>query len=762
MSAVDAVVAASRRISLTFYQREKDTAPHNAGHVDWSFLLRLLTMRDVRPQKSGRAYAPHRLVADGTRRSDDVLVVSMFVADFDGGAELDDVRPLLDGMAWAAYSTHNHNPDAGLVKWRLVLPLSEDVPASDWPRTWAAFNSLLGGEADRACRDAARLYYLPSCPAETKNAAFFESGEGEFWNANEVVKHYGAKQAVVDNSALRALPAPAPMPETTENIERVKSMLAVVSADCDRETWRNAVWAVLATGWGCAEELARAWSMSAPELFDDGEFNKVARSFDPAGGIGFGTLVHLARQAGWTEPDGAEAERFTGSGGDVANGRLFAKRWRGKLLFVHETDEVLTFDEAAGWVQAAPGEADRAAKVVLAKLRDAAAEQWRTAPDDTKTKRLMAHVERTSKANNLRAMVEMAKSEEGMTCRTVDFDADPMLLGVRNGVVDLRSGELQTVAPELLVSKRCAVSFEPDAECPRFLQFLEDVQPDAELRGFIQRWAGYCLTGSVAEQKFAFLYGLGSNGKSVFVELLAWLLGDYSRKIPTELLMHHQRSPQGPSPDIVALKGLRLAYANETEEGRRLAEARVKDLTGGDTLTGRVPYGKADVTFFPTHKLVVVGNHRPEITDHSFGMWRRVALVPFDVTIPAERQDRHLLAKLKAEGAGILNWALDGLQAWARDGLSIPAAVEAATAAYRDEQDVLGEWMADHCKTGAGCTEQKVNLYAAYRSWAENNGHRPMAQGRLTRRLNERGFRLQPDRRTVAGLTLNERGRRHA
>jgi putative DNA primase/helicase len=389
--------------------------------------------------------------------------------------------------------------------------------------------------------------------------------------------------------------------------------------------------------------------MTAADKYSEDEFDKAWNSFKPDGGIGFGTLVRAAKLNGWV--DTQAEERFTGSGGDVANGRFFATVWRNKLLFIHETGELLTFDRSQGWVSAPPGEADRAAKDVLAQLRGKAAERYKTAQEEPKTKRLMAHVERTSKAANLRAMIEMARSEPGMTVSLNEFDADPMHLGVANGVIDLRTGALLPVSPDLLVSKRCNVAYDPAADCPLFMAFLERDREE----GFHppSRCVGYFVTGSVQEQKFVFLYGSGANGKSVLVELVAWLLGDYARKIATEMLMHHQRSPQGPSPDIVALKGCRFVFANETEEGRRLAESRVKDMTGGDTLTGRVPYGKADITFRPTHKLAIVGNHRPEITDNSFGMWRRVALVPFDVTIPEEERNPMLLESLKVEGAGI-------------------------------------------------------------------------------------------------------------
>lgn len=545
-------------------------------------------------------------------------------------------------------------------------------------------------------------------------------------------------------------------PETVENIARVKAMLEAIPADCGRDEWRQIVWAILSTGWTCAEEIARNWSLSVPDKFSETDFSNLVRDYKPTGGIGFGTLVHHARQHGWVEQD--TVEHFTGYGADVANGKLYAEMHRGKLLFVHETNEVLRFDETRGYLAASPNEEDRAAKVVLAKLREKAADAFKQAADDPKTKRLIAHAERTSKLPSLRAMIEMAKSEPGMTVSIKEFDADPFLLGVANGVLDLRSQKLLPVSPELLVSKRCNVAYDLGAAYPLFQRFLSEVQPDPDMQAFLQRWTGYCLTGSAVEQKFTFLHGGGANGKSVFVELLAWLLGDYARKVATEMLMQHQRSPQGPSPDIVALKGARMVYANETEEGRRLAEARVKDMTGGDTLTGRVPYGKADIIFSPTHKLVVVGNHRPEITDQSMGMWRRVALVPFDVTIPDAQRDARLLEKLKAEGPGILNWALEGLRQWQSGGLALPRKIEAATAAYRDEQDIIGEWLNAHCNTGAGHAAKKDAVYCAYRNWALHNGHNPLAQGRLTRRLSERGYKPLPDKRTLGGLSLNDEG----
>ena len=167
-----------------------------------------------------------------------------------------------------------------------------------------------------------------------------------------------------------------------------------------------------------------------------------------------------------------------------------------------------------------------------------------------------------------------------------------------------------------------------------------------------------------------------------------------------------------------------------------------------------MPYAKAAVTFLPTHKLVIVGNHKPDISDVSHGMWRRVLLVGFDQIIPESGRDKDLFDKLKGEGAGLLNWALEGLRQWRDQGLSVPDSVKRATADYRDEQDVLGEWIADNCITGSDCSVGKHELYADYTMWAQANGHGQLSQSKLTRRLNDRGFKLQPDKRTVGGLRL--------
>ncbi|MEI7456687.1 MAG: phage/plasmid primase, P4 family [Nitrosomonadales bacterium] len=697
------------------------------------------------------------------RGANNVMVVRVYFGDTDGAP----LKPILEAASAGGirpFCIIESSPKKYHVYWRADCPLYDFKPVQK--ALAARFDT------DPSVNDLPRVmrlagfYHRKHEPVMVRIIKAIDDAPA--YTPKQIIAGLGlelpqakpAVQAINDDlSGGMKTQYPPPL-ETPEEIAWVRSMLGAIPCGekGNRVRWREVIWAVASTRWSCAQELAREWSMSGGDLFSENVFISDWNSYKSDGGIGFGTLVHHAKQNGWVDPAPQTEERFTGSGGDVANGRIFASMFRNKLLFIHETDEVLAFDTLQGWASAQPGEADRAAKVVLDRLRDKAAEAYKTAPDDPKTKRLMSHVERTSRAGNLRAMPEMAKSEEGMTRRLSEFDNNPMMLGVANGVLDLRTAALLPVSPTLLVSKRCGVAYDAGAECPLFMRFFEVVQPEADMRQFIQKLAGYILTGGVGEQKLFFFYGAGANGKSVLIELLAWLLGEYAGKIATEMLMHQQRNSAGPSPDIVSLKGRRLVYANETEEGRRLAEARVKDFTGGDGLVGRVPYGKADINFQPTHKLIMLGNHRPEITDMSNGMWRRIALVPFDVTIPEADRDPHLLEKLKAEGSGILNWMLAGLRQYQRHGLKPPAKITGATAAYKNEMDIVGEWIDEQCDTGAGAAECKSKVYRAYHHWAESNGHRPMAQGKLTRRLGDRGYKQQSDKRTIGGLSLNAAG----
>jgi len=490
------------------------------------------------------------------------------------------------------------------------------------------------------------------------------------------------------------------------------------------------------------------------EKFHLNEFETLWSSIKDDGGISAGTLFHHARENGWTDPRLMDVYDTK----DIRNAKLFAEANRGALLFIIETGDVLSFGEA-GWVKSSELVSVSGAKAVIKDMRIEASELFKQSHDNPKAIELNKHADYSSTAQRIQAMIELAKSEDGMSARLSAFDSDSNLLGLLNGVLNLKQRSLMPVNPSLLVSMRANVHFDPQAKCTLWKNFISEIQPDPEMQALMQQLSGIFLCGDSNLQKIIFLYGHGANGKSTFIEVLAWLLGDYTRRIATEMLMHHQRNPQGPSPDIVGLKGRRLVYCNEIEEGRHLAEARVKELTGGDTLSGRTPYAKEEVSFQPTHSLVMVGNHQPEIHDMSHGMWRRMLMVRFDQIIPDAKRDADLVNKLKAEASGILNWALDGYQSYKKSGLLIPSAVTKAIDVYKDEQDLIGEWINDHCVLNASAKTSKHDCYKAYQYWAKQRGQYPLAQGRFTTRLRDRGYSQDAGKRNLTGLELNQQGR---
>ena len=434
---------------------------------------------------------------------------------------------------------------------------------------------------------------------------------------------------------------------------------------------------------------------------------------------------------------------------DIRNGERFAAQFFGQLRFVRDTGDVLKFDLGRGWVRGNSDLPMQAAKAVVAKMTDACADAMRQGKD---AKMMLADVKRSSSRRAIEDMIKLARSEPGMSVSLSELDNDPYLLGVQNGVIDLQKGSLLPCDPNTMVTKYCNVRFEAGAKCPRFRAFLEQVIPDKAQRDFLVGMLGYFLTGLSREQLWFFFHGIGSNGKTVIISLLENLLGDYAAKIPTEMLMQQYRSSAGAAPDLLRLQGKRLVFCNETKEGQRLDDARVKDLTGGDTITGRPLYSNNNISFRPTHKLVVVGNYHPTVSDDSHGFWRRVVLYPFSVCIPEEQQDKGLLDKLILEGPGILNYLLEALKIYFANGLEIPKTLSKATQEYRTEQDMVQQFLDDKCVTAPDKTITKQALYSKYTLWCSLNGFHALSSNRFSRKLSAKRFKVSGDKRTWVGV----------
>ena len=297
-------------------------------------------------------------------------------------------------------------------------------------------------------------------------------------------------------------------------------------------------------------------------------------------------------------------------------------------------------------------------------------------------------------AKRVAAVVMLAQSDRVHAATVDQWDADPWLLNTPDYVIDLRTGVQRTHSPEDYITRLAAVS--PGGECRTWHAFLDRVTAgDKELQSFLQRVAGYSLTGITTEHALFFLYGKGANGKSVFVNTIAGILADYHKTAPIETFTasHGDRHPT----DLARLRGARAVTATETEEGRRWAESRIKALTGGDRISAR--FMRQDFfEYMPQFKLIIAGNHKPGLRSVDEAIRRRFNLVPFTVTIPPDERDPKLTEKLKAEWPGILQWMVAGCLEWQRIGLAPPKVVTEATAAYLEAEDAVLAWTEECCE----------------------------------------------------------------
>lgn len=323
---------------------------------------------------------------------------------------------------------------------------------------------------------------------------------------------------------------------------------------------------------------------------------------------------------------------------------------------------------------------------------------------------------RIASAQKVAAVERLARSDRRHAREATVFDADPWLLNTPNGVVDLRTGRVREHRRADLFTK--VTGTVPSGDCPRWSRFLNEVsQGDLELVRYVQRWAGYILTGETSEHSFLFVYGPGGNGKGVLLNTLAAVLGDYATTAPMETFMATQQD-RHPT-DLAGLRGARLVLAQETEAGRALAESRIKALTGGDRISARFMRGDF-FEFVPTFKLVMVGNHRPVIRNPDDAMRRRLHLLP--LTFRPTRPNNDLPAVLRAELPGILAWAIEGCLAWQPDGLGLPDVVREATADYFSEQDLLIQWLAECCERSPDATTASAAAFRSWEAWARARG----------------------------------------
>jgi len=341
---------------------------------------------------------------------------------------------------------------------------------------------------------------------------------------------------------------------------------------------------------------------------------------------------------------------------------------------------------------------------------------------------------RTDRGRN--AALKFARScNEPLTIEGGEFDLNPWLLGCANGVVDLRSGKFREGRPGDYISLSNPIDWpekginEPAEPWEKYL--LEIFSEDEELVAYIQRLFGYAITGLSSEHILPVFFGQGRNGKGVLVEVINHVMGQLAGSIQSELLLDQKRprSSAGPSPDIMGLKGLRLAFAAETDVGQRFSAAKVKWLTGGDQLVGRNPHDKYETRFKPTHTLFLLTNNKPHAAGDDFAFWERIHLVPFKLSFvnrkPTADNERPaikgLAEELKKGSPGILAWLVRGCLAYQTEGLIPAEAVREATDEYRKDEDLLGEFIEAHCNLDPHSQTKSSEIYDKFAEWFEVN-----------------------------------------
>lgn len=364
--------------------------------------------------------------------------------------------------------------------------------------------------------------------------------------------------------------------------------------------------------------------------------------------------------------------------------------------------------------------------------------------DKEERKALWKHATSSESAHRRRAMMYLAQAEEEVACRHEIFDRDPWLLNCWNGTLDLRTGELRGFRQDDYITKVIGTSFDQDASCPRWLAFLDGVfDGNRDMVQFIQRAAGYCMTGDVREDALFFLYGTGANGKTTLFSTLQKVLGPYAIEVSPGLLLtrHYESHPT----IIMDLFGVRFAVSVEVGQGRRFDEERLKQLTGGDMIRGR-RMREDTWQFDATHKIWLAANEKPQVTGQDHAIWRRIKLIPFQVKFtppgePGPDIDTSLRENLFAdERPGILTWMLEGCLSWQTDGLAYPAEVNAATAEYKAEEDVVQQFIDSECAVGPDLHDGAGDLHKAYQKWARDTRNRSLTATALGKRFAEKGF----------------------
>ena len=442
---------------------------------------------------------------------------------------------------------------------------------------------------------------------------------------------------------------------------------------------------------------------------------------------------------------------------DLGNSQRFVEQSGTDIRYCHDWGQWFHWD-GKRWAKDDTGEVIRMAKrTALSMYAEAMNED-----DGNRRKALVGHALSTEAYRRITAMIELAQSEQGVPIRPGDLDPDPWLLNCENGTVDLKTGELREHQREDHITKIVPIEYHAGTTCPRWERFLSEIMGnDEDLVGFLKRMIGYSLTGSTREQFFLILHGVGGNGKSTLIEILKMIMGEYSTTSSMDAFIE-QRHGSGVSNDIARLRGARFVSAIETDAMKYLAEGKLKALTGQDMISARFLFHEF-FEFIPQFKLWLACNHKPIVKGTDHAMWRRIRLLPFEMTFdPSVEPD--LKEKLESELEGIFAQAVAEAVLWVKEGVITPPGVVEATGEYRSEMDVIGGFLDALCDLSPQESEKIAAIYAAYEAWCVAEKEKPKSKRAFGLALRERGFMSQKGTggiRYYCGLKLKTSPKQH-
>lgn len=662
------------------------------------------------------------------RNNDNVVTISGVEGDYDGEViqpEEGLARLERAGIRCMVYTSPSHKPEKP--RWRVLAPCSKAMPPEARAGLLARINGVLGGVLSDESFTLSQSYYFGQVNGVEYRVlvAFDDPDEGtcvdELDELDQIAIGKPGKAPRVDAETGEIVGKPCGEHVFAEAVQALGRKLRTGDGGGRREMLKSFI----------ASRSARGLPASDIRLLIDGI---VARYFDPADPIDERNIVEIVRWA--TGRDDAARQRnadlaarmvapLAAANEDDADDDDEQPEGGAPTTLMSEDAMALDFAAlAASSYRWSPGLAWMVDNGVVWERDDALTRYSLSREVARATARQVlaatgkeSDARKIATAKSVNSILALAQSDPRLVVPASVWDADVLVLNTPQGVVDLRTGALRPRGAAEYVTQAARVA--PAAgPCPTWLRFLDQVfMGDRDLIEFMRRALGYSITGDRREQVLFFWYGLGANGKSVLIDLMQWLAGDYALKLPASVLMQ-SKGERHPT-ELAQLRGKRLAVSSELDETSFFNESLIKELTGDTTLSAR--FMRQDFfEFAMTQKHVIVGNFKPRLKGGDPAIARRMLLVPFLASFKGSERDPYMLDKLKAEAPGILHWIVGGAAAWARDGLAVPESVRAASADYLADNDDLALWM-DECCHRSG--EAKASdLYASFAAWKKQRG----------------------------------------